>query len=229
METKRVMISMTAALLLAGAAQAEGKASASDERIKDAILASMVSIPEKGCKMSKYEVTQELWGWVMGTAPSAFSGGKNPVENVSWDDCQEFLKKLNAMPAIKSSGLVFRLPTVEEWEHACGAGSTERFSKFADGSELTEASLGDAAWYDANSDGRTHPVGQKKPNAFGLYDMHGNVWEWTQTADGDRRVFCGGCWNRSAPYCEACTRGRGLISSRFNYLGFRLCASSKAE
>ena len=121
--------------------------------------------------LGKYLVTQEQWEAVMGNNPSHFKGPKNPVERVSWDDCQQFLEKLNA----KSSpgGGKFQLPTEAQWEYACRAGSTTRYC-FGD----DESRLGEYAWYGANSGNKTHPVGEKKPNAWGLYDMHGNVWEW---------------------------------------------------
>jgi formylglycine-generating enzyme required for sulfatase activity len=103
-------------------------------------------------------------------------GPKNPVEQVSSDDCQTFLAKLNA----KVGGGKFSLPTEAQWEYACRAGNTARYS-FGD----EESGLGEYAWYRANSDHTTHPVGEKKPNAWGLYDMHGNVCEWCQDAYGE--------------------------------------------
>jgi formylglycine-generating enzyme required for sulfatase activity len=120
--------------------------------------------------MGKYEVTQEQWRAVMGDNPSYFTGNDNlPVEQVSWDDVQEFIRKLNA----KEGTDKYRLPSEAEWEYACRAGTTTRYS-FGD----SESRLGEYAWYTDNSGSKTHPVGQKKPNPWGLYDMHGNVWEW---------------------------------------------------
>ena len=165
----------------------------------------------------------------MGENPSSFKGANNPVENVSWYDCQDFLRKLNALPAVKKSGLLFRLPTEEEWEYACRAGATGKYCLLADGTEMTEDTLGRVAWFKDNADGKTHPVGQKKPNAFGLYDMHGNVWEWTSTADGEFRVDRGGGWFSSARFCESSDRLWNSPSDRGYGLGFRLCASGRAD
>jgi formylglycine-generating enzyme required for sulfatase activity len=127
-----------------------------------------------------YEVTQAEYQQVMTTNPSYFQGEKikgdsspHPVEQVSWNDAVEFCKRLSGLPEEKKAGRVYRLPTEAEWEYACRAGSTTAYS-FGESSQ----SLGDYAWFFNNSDDRTHPVGQKKPNAWGLYDMHGNVFEW---------------------------------------------------
>ena len=193
----------------------------------------MVRIPGKDYWMGKFQVTQAQWESVTGTNPSDFKGPENPVENVSWDDCQVFLETLNAQPAAKASGLVFRLPEEAEWQYACRAGATEywtsAYCKLADGTEITEETLDEVAWFDKNSDEMTHPVGQKKPNAFGLYDMYGNVWEWTSTADGEDRVNHGGSWLDPAWDCESLIRGRGSPSYRDNDLGFRLCADRRAD
>ncbi len=117
------------------------------------------------------EVTQGQWQKVMGSNPAHFNkcGKDCPVESVSWNDAQEFIRKLNQMEKTDT----YRLPTEAEWEWACRAKSTGRFS-FGD----SEAGLKDYAWFDKNSAAKTQPVGQLKPNAWGLYDMHGNVWEW---------------------------------------------------
>lgn len=151
--------------------------------------------------LGKYEVTQEQWKKVMDTQPSHFNGAKNPVEQVSWDECQRFVAKLNEMTA----GATFRLPTEAEWELACRAGSS---GWFCYGNDLEQLDL--YAWYGKNAQGTTHPVGTKKPNAWGLYDMHGNVWEWCADWFGEyptdattnpvgpvsglERVFRGGAW-----------------------------------
>jgi formylglycine-generating enzyme required for sulfatase activity len=124
-----------------------------------------------GFEMSKTEVTQEQWKAVMGHNPSYFKGDNRPVDMVSWNSVQEFLKKLNAM----DNNRHYRLPTEAEWEYACRAGST---SSYSFGDEALQ--LGEYAWYSDNAARQTRPVAEKKPNAWGLYDMHGNVWEWVQ-------------------------------------------------
>ena len=217
------------------------------------LVADMVQIPGRDFRMGKYEVTQAQWEAVMGENPSYFKGADHPVECVSWDDCQAFLEKLNAHPAARASGLVFRLPTEEEWETACRAGSTNAYCRLADGTEITEATLGRVAWFDENLSTRPHwlsrfldfaerivdrvrevdwsetlshkPVGRKEPNAWGLHDMHGNGWEWTETAGGEDRVIRGGSWNCSAWSCESSSRIRFSPSDRGSDLGFRLCAT----
>ena len=217
------------------------------------LVAEMLPIPGRDFRMGKYEVTQAQWEAVMGENPSEFKGADHPVENVSWDDCQAFLEKLNAHPAARASGLVFRLPTEEEWELACRAGSTNAYCRLADGTEITEATLGRVAWYDENASTRPRwlarflaiaerlvdrvhevdwseteshkPVGRKEPNAWGLHDMHGNVWEWTETAVGEYRVLRGGSWLGSAGYCESSGRSGFSPDNRLDSLGFRLCAT----
>jgi len=199
------------------------------EAILPELIGNMIKIPGKKYKMGKYEVTQSQWEAVMGNNPSRFKNPDNPVEHVSWDDCQEFLKKLNTLPSVKKSGLTFRLPKDEEWEYACRAGATGEYCLLTDGTEITRDTLREVAWFGDNADGKTHPVGQKTPNAFGLYDMHGNVWEWTSTAVGEHRVHRGGGWNGSAKHCESSGRSRHSPSDRYSLLGFRLCASSGAD
>ncbi len=235
---------LTATMILAGCGKAKGPVAKLAE--------DMVPVPGKDYAMCKYEVTQALWEAVMGENPSEFKGADHPVEQVSWDDCQEFLEKLNALPEVKASGLVYRLPTAQEWEFACRAGATGDYCRLADGTEITESTLGHVAWFVDNAPTRprwlsrflvfaewlvdhvlevdwdetvTHkPVGQKKPNAFGLYDMHGNVWEWTSTADDDFRVYCGGSWNSRAFICEAGDRGGSNLGFRDSDLGLRLAS-----
>jgi formylglycine-generating enzyme required for sulfatase activity len=185
----------------------------------------------KAFYMCKYEVTQKQWREVIGDNPCGFEGDDLPVEQVSWDDVQEFIKKLNE----KEGTYKYRLPSEAEWEYACRAGTTTRYS-FGD----DESKLGDYAWYDDNSDGKTHPVGQKKPNPWGLYDMHGNVWEWVEdsryssykgapvdgsaweSGDGANRVFRGGSWNYAAGSCRSAYRYGSDPRFRDDNLGFRL-------
>ena len=121
--------------------------------------------------LGKYKVTQEQWEALMGNNPSHTKGAKNPVEMVGFDDCQDFLTRLNGKAAVTKG--TFTLPTEAQWEYACRAGSTTRYCFGDDASQL-----GEYAWYGKDSGGETHPVGQKKPNAWGLYDMHGRVGEW---------------------------------------------------
>lgn len=119
-------------------------------------------------------VTQKVWETVMGNNPAYYKGDDNPIESVSWNDCQEFIKKLNEMyPA--PAGYEWALPTEAQWEYACRAGTQTAFSFGDDASEL-----GKYAWYADNSNWTTHPVGLLLPNPWGLYDVHGNVWEWCQ-------------------------------------------------
>jgi len=120
----------------------------------------------KAFEMGKYEVTQSQWQAIMGSNPSTIKGDDHPVETVSKNDAHDFLARLNA----RNDGYKYRLPTEAEWEYAARAGTTGAQS----------ASLDDVAWYGANSEDETHPVGKKKPNAWGLYDMLGNVREWVE-------------------------------------------------
>ena len=156
--------------------------------------------------LGKYEVTQEQWEAVMGSNPSRFKGPKNPADMVIWDDCQAFIAKLNKES--RPGSAKFGLPTEAQWEYACRAGTTTRYS-FGD----DPAKLDDYAWWANNAKGTTHPVGQKKPNAWGLYDMAGNVCEWCADrfdgeyyaksptdapagpGSGASRVLRGGSWN----------------------------------
>jgi formylglycine-generating enzyme required for sulfatase activity len=174
---------------------------------------------EKAFYLGRYEVTQEQWREIMGDNPSYFTGYDNlPVEMVSWDDVQDFIKKLNE----KEGTNKYRLPSEAEWEYACRAGTTTRYS-FWD----SESKLGDYAWYVDNSDLQTHPVGQKKPNSWELYDMHGNVWEWVQDTwhssyNGAYRVIRGGGWYRCAMDCRSANRFLYDPRDRGHFLGFRL-------
>ncbi|MCP4112531.1 MAG: formylglycine-generating enzyme family protein, partial [Desulfobacteraceae bacterium] len=196
---------------------------------------------------------------VMGNNPSYFQSGDDyPVENVSWNGVQEFIKKLN-----EKEGAAYRLPTEAEWEYSCKAGTETAYYFGNDSGQLGEyaagelASLGisyfgndsgqlwEYAWYSKNSDSKTHSVAQKKPNAWGLYDMHGNVWEWCQDScdwksggvvtdtykngvtdpvneSGSYRVVRGGSGGNDAGDCRSAYRGDYSPDDRYNSLGFRL-------
>jgi len=181
--------------------------------------------------LGKYPVTQKQWEKVMGSNPSDFKGDDLPVESISWENVQEFIKKLNEIEGTDK----YRLPSEAEWEYACRAGTTTSYS-FGD----DESKLKDYAWCNENSDGRTHSVGQKKPNSWGLFDMYGNVWEWCQDKwhdnydgaplDGSAwedgisssRVIRGGCWTDNAWVCRSAIRGKSDSGTSDSYVGFRL-------
>ena len=181
----------------------------------------------RGFWLGQHEVTQGQWEAVMGSNPSFFDacGLDCPVERVSWEDAQEFIRRLNAMDGAGT----YRLPTEAEWEYAARAGTTgDRYA----------ANLGAITWYGNNSGGRTHPVGGKTANAFGLHDMLGNVLEWVQDwrggypggtvtdprgpGSGSGRVTRGGGWNICAGSCRSSFRYYGTPGYRFFDLGFRL-------
>ena len=194
----------------------------------------------KPFKMGVHEVTQAQYEQLMGTNPSEFKGAENPVERVSWEDAVEFCRRLSELPAEKEAGHVYRLPTEAEWEYACRAGTTTNFG-FGD----DDSNLDDYAWFRENSAEKTHPVGGKKPNAWGLYGMHGNVGEWCQDwkedypegavtdpmgpASGQYRVIRGGSWVNTADYCRSATRFGGKLSYSVNGLGFRVCLSPSGK
>lgn len=181
--------------------------------------------------IGKYEVTQALWQAVMGSNPSYFKGDDLPVERVSWNDCQDFISKLNAM-----TGKRFRLPSEAEWEYAARGGKKSRGYQYS-GSNT----LGDVAWYEGNSGSKTHAVGTKQPNELGIYDMTGNVDEWCQdwygsyssspqtnpigAVSGSRRVRRGGGWCSSASYCRSSYRYNCAPDDRYVDIGFRLVLS----
>jgi formylglycine-generating enzyme required for sulfatase activity len=181
--------------------------------------------------MSRYEVTQEQWKTVMGSQRGRFEGSNRPVERVRWSECRQFAEQLNG----RTSGWIVRLPTEAEWEYACRAESTTRYS-FGD----DDAHLSEYAWYMENAGGTTHTVGQLRPNAFGLYDMHGNVSEWCldtyhpdyvgAPANGQvwsggmegYRVLRGGSWRSNARVCRSANRLIDDFDDLGNDYGFRL-------
>ena len=178
--------------------------------------------------IGRYEVTQEEWEAVMGSNPSNFKGAKCPVEMVSRDDCQEFIRRLNEL-----TGKTFRLPTEAEWEFAARGGNSSRGYKYAGGNDIDMV-----AWYVGNCDRRPHDVGTKQPNELGLYDMSGNVYEWcsdwfggyssspqTNPKGPDSGQFCvlrGGGWHNNAWSCRVSRRGLVLPTGPSNDFGLRL-------
>ena len=174
----------------------------------------MVRIPGKNYEIGKYELSQASWRAVMGDNPSKFAqcGDTCPVEQVSWNDIQKFIRGLNVV-----TGKQYRLPTDAEWVYACQGGSP---SAYCGGDELD--ALG---WYDANSLYRTHPVGQKQANGYGLYDMSGNVWEWVSDCSAGgcaSNGVRGGSWYDEAKLARATLRGNNNAADRFGNFGFRL-------
>ena len=205
----------------------------------------MGATPEQGSEAFSYEkpvhsvtlssyhigetpVTQALWTAVMGNNPSELKGDNLPVETVTWDDCQKFIQKLNQLTDKK-----FRLPTEVEWEYAARGGKHHSPYKYAGSNSLDEV-----AWYVGNSGGATHSVKTKKPNALGIYDMSGNVWEWCEDwygaysysaqtdpkgpASGSYRVPRGGSWFIIAGSCRVSYRINRTPGYRYNNVGFRL-------
>jgi len=186
---------------------------------------------EKAYYLGKYEVTQKQWSEVMGDNPSNFNGDDLPVEGVSWYDVQDFVNKLNEREGTDK----YRLPSESEWEYAIRAGTNTQYS-FGDNA----SDLEDYAWYSYNSGKKTNPVGQKQPNPWGLYNMHGNVFEWVQdkwhndyygaplfgqaweSGSESYRVVRGGNWYFSAGGCRSASRNYFPSDVRINSVGFRL-------
>ena len=185
--------------------------------------------------MGKFEVTQAQWETVMGNNPSWFKGANRPVEQVSWNDAQAFLKKLNA------ASVQFRLPSEAEWEYAARAGTQTAYAFGDDPNQL-----GKYAWFDDNSGNETHSVGQKKPNGFGLYDMHGNVWEWVadtwhdnytgapndgsiwgKLGDKKAKVLRGGSWGYDPYYCRSANRNGDAPDNRNYNVGARVVVGAR--
>ena len=214
------MVAVDGGTFTMGATPEQGVAD-NDERPTHQVTLSSFSI-------GRYEVTQEEWRAVMGTNPASFNGDKCPVEFVSWNDCQAFIAKLNAM-----TDMQFRMPTEAEWEFAARGGNNSQGYQFAGGNNLN--SIG---WYSGNSGSRTKEVGMKSPNELGLYDMTGNLWEWcsdwygsyngsAQTnpigpENGTSRVLRGGGWNGGAKNCRISNRDGRLPDYSSDRLGLRL-------
>ena len=215
------MIAVEGGTFTMGATPEQGSDAYSDEEPTHQVTLSSYYIGET-------EVTQALWKAVMGTNPSYFKGDNLPVEKVSWNDCQKFIKKLNVL-----TGKNFRLPTEAEWEYAARGGKKSRGYKYSGSNNVDNV-----AWYLDNSGGETHPVKTKQANELGIYDMNGNVLEWCQdwydsysSSDqtsptgpnsGSRRVDRGGCWLNYARYCRSSHRNGGDPGIRGSGLGFRL-------
>jgi formylglycine-generating enzyme required for sulfatase activity len=181
--------------------------------------------------MGKYAVTQAQWSAVMDSNPSTFKADLRPVESISWHDAQDFIQALNT----REDTHAYRLPTEAEWEYAARAGSASAYSF---GSEAVR--LAEFAWYKKNARNQTHPVGQLAPNAWGLYDMHGNVHEWCQDwfergyysqspsqspsgpKEGLAKSLRGGDWGSEGWYCRSASRSLSSPDRRSNRVGFRL-------
>jgi formylglycine-generating enzyme required for sulfatase activity len=191
------------------------------------------SVTVSSFSIGKYEITQAQWETIMDSNPTDFKGDNLPVENVSWEEVQEFISRLN-----KATGKKYRLPTEAEWEYAARDGKKSRNYKYSGSNSIDEV-----AWYEDNSGYKTHPVGTKKANKLGIYDMSGNVYEWcndwygdysssAQTnpvgaSSGSRRVIRGGGWNNDARGCRVVTRYGGSPGDRGINLGLRLACSSE--
>ena len=192
-----------------------------------------------GFYIAKYEVTQGLWMAVMGGKnPSKYIGDSLPVTQVSWYDAQTFIGKLNDL-----TGKKYRLPTEAEWEYAARGGALSNHYKFSGSNELEEV-----AWCKKNSDGETQPVGTKKPNELGIYDMTGNVYEWcfdgfdmyewnsTVTLENptgynlsETKVYRGGCMTSYWDVCRVSARSQAIPNSKFSHVGFRLALDEDSK
>ncbi|MGB4346959.1 MAG: formylglycine-generating enzyme family protein [Burkholderiaceae bacterium] len=221
------MVVIPAGSFQMGSASAAGSAGEFEE-----LPRHTVSI--KAFSLGRYEVTQTEWQAIMEHNPSVHQGAMLPVENISWDEAQEFVHKLS-----KKTGKQYRLPTEAEWEFAARAGSSTLYS-FGD----EESGLDQYAWTEKNAGGTSHPVGMKKPNALGLFDMHGNVWEriedcwhidyedapqdgsaWV-SGDCSRRIVRGGSWINLPQFHRSAYRFRYSPSSRYEFIGLRVARTN---
>ena len=218
------MIAVEGGTFQMGATSEQGSDAYSDEKPVHSVTLSDYYIGET-------EVTQELWQAVMGSNPSYFKGSQKPVEKVSWNDCQEFIGKLNQL-----TGKNFRLPTEAEWEYAARGGNKSKGYKYS-GSNT----IGNVAWYTNNSSSTTHDVKTKSPNELGIYDMSGNVYEWCQDwygnygsgsqtnpkgpSSGSYRVYRGGSWCNNAEFCRVSIRSGSYPGNSSDSLGLRLVCS----
>jgi formylglycine-generating enzyme required for sulfatase activity len=193
---------------------------------------------KEGFYMGRYEVTQAEWYQIMGNSPSFFNGDRLPVEQVSWDDVRSFLNILNQQARARQDEFEYRLPTEAEWEYACRAGTTGDYAGDVD----------KMAWHAHNSGNQSHPVGKQQPNAFGLYDMHGNVREWCEDwyhgnyvgapTDGsawlsggeqEYRVLRGGSWYSLAVNLRSAIRYGNTPDLHGNDIGFRVVARVRSQ
>ena len=213
----------------------------------------MIAVPESALLIGKYPVTQALWTSVMPRSPAYFHGDSRPVERVSWLDCVLFCNKLSEMEGREQVYLLpdsltqealaqqatyephwaelaeqivqvpqaqgYRLLTSEEWYWAARANQDVEYAGSDDPNEV--------AWYNENSEAKTHPVGQKQPNGFGLYDMSGNVWEWCWDSTGNGRLLRGGSWRNEVWDIRIFDRAQESVSGRFYNLGFRLARTER--
>ena len=231
------LVSIPAGKFLMGSPKGDpGAAFNESDRLKQNDYYQHPVILTRAFLLGATEVTQAQYRAVTGRNPSVFKGDNLPVDNVSWDDAVKFCELLSA-----KTGKTVRLPTEAEWEYACRAGTATRYY-FGDDPDYTL--LADHAWYEANSARQTHPVGQKKPNDWGLHDMGGNVWEWcadtfkgpyedksvTDPAGpppGEIRVLRGGCWETGPLSARSANRGGILATRATSRFGFRIVVQQK--
>ena len=200
----------------------------------------------KDFKIGKYPVTQKKFKKLMGFNPSYFRGDDLPVERVTWYDAVMYCNKLSEKKGVEKyytienkttdgdsiieadvtivGGYGYRLPTDEEWVWAAKGGKQSKGYIYSGSNNADEV-----AWYFSNREHQTHPVGQKKPNELGLYDMSGNVWEWNESSRGSNRYFRGGSWYNNDYACEVSSQGDDSASNSYYGLGFRVCRSIGGE